>query len=95
MNRWEARRPWRRTIDILASGRLVAYGATVVGTGLASFGMVGKMGRVVGSRVRLSVNREKGKWDKSEETERERQGVHGGPGEAVEHESGRFKGSVS
>ena len=60
---------------------MVASGATVVGTGLASFGVIGKMGGVVGGRVGLSVDREKdGEWDESKETKRERRGEHGGQG---------------
>jgi len=62
----------RIDIEILAIGRLVASGATVVGTGLTGFGVVGKTGGVVGGRVGLSVNGEKnGERDESEEAKTE------------------------
>jgi hypothetical protein len=72
VNRREGRRVGRQTIEILAIGRLVASGATVVGTGLTGFGVVGKTGGVVGGRVGLSVNGEKnGERDESEEAKTE------------------------
>ena len=70
---------WRRTIQILAQGSLIASCAAVIRAELPSFGRVGKVARRVGRGVRLGEGGQDGReGDQRQEPEIKSWWIHGG-----------------